>query len=281
MKLASYRIDGRSTYGAVLDTGVVEIPPLRDGLPATLKGALALASGELDAVLGAAAALHGRALDEIELLPVVPDPGKVVCAGVNYADHRDETGRAHAEHPTLFVRFADSQVGHGRDVCVPDVSAALDYEGELAVVIGEPAYKVSPADALSHVAGYACFDDFTVRDFQRHSSQFTPGKNFLGVGAFGPWLVTADEIPDVTALMLETRVNGEVRQSARVSEMIFSIPELIAYVTSFTRLETGDVLVTGTPGGVGYFRDPPLVLVPGDVVEVEIDGVGLLRTPIA
>ena len=281
MKLVSYRVDGRSTYGAVLDTGVVEIPPLRGDLPATLKGALGLGRGELETVLAAATSLRGPAVDELDLLPAVPDPGKVVCVGVNYADHRSETGRTEAAYPTLFVRFADSQVGHGRAVRVPDVSTALDYEGELAVVIGEPAYAVAPQDAMSHVAGYSCFDDLTVRDFQRHSSQFTPGKNFLGVGAFGPWLVTADEVPDVAALRLQTRVNGEVRQSARVSEMIFPIPELIAYITSFTRLEPGDVVVTGTPGGVGFVRNPPLLLAAGDVVEVEIEGVGLLRTPIA
>lgn len=281
MKLVSYSVDGRPTYGAVVGEAVVEIPPLRPGLPATLKGALRLGVEAIAEALAGAADAGGPAFDDLDLLPVVPDPGKVICAGVNYADHRSETGRQQADYPTLFVRFADSQVGHEHPVAVPDVSTALDYEGELAVVIGEPAYKVPAGEALTHVAGYACFDDFTVRDFQRHSSQFTPGKNFIGVGSFGPWLVTADEIADVEALHLETRVNGETRQSAQVSDMIFSIPELIAYVTTFTRLDTGDVVVTGTPGGVGFFRDPPLLLRSGDVVEVEIDHVGLLRTPIA
>lgn len=278
MKLVSYLDGDRASYGAVIGTRLVDLPSADRSLPRSLREALSVDRAQLAEAL--ANAEPGPEIAAVELLPVIPDPAKIVCVGVNYPDHRAETGHREVAHPTLFIRFADSQVGHDRPVAVPRASRVLDYEGELAVVIGAPAYEVPAARALEHVAGYACFDDLTIRDFQSHASQFTPGKNFHGVGAFGPWLVTTDEIPDPDALELETRVNGEVRQSAAIKDLIFSIPQLIAYITTFTPLRTGDVIVTGTPGGVGYFREIPLLLEAGDVVEVEVTGVGLLRTPI-
>jgi 2-keto-4-pentenoate hydratase/2-oxohepta-3-ene-1,7-dioic acid hydratase in catechol pathway len=277
MKLVSYLDQGRASYGVVEGEGIIDLPAV-SAMPATLREALRLGQGVL--ATAAAGRSADRPLGDVELLPVIPDPSKIVCVGVNYADHRKEAGRSEVAHPTLFTRWSDTQVGHEHPVAFPKVSTFLDYEGELAVIIGAPAYQVDEAHALDHIAGYSCYDDLSVRDWQRHTSQFTPGKNFVGVGAFGPWMVTADEIADPESLALETRVNGDVRQSAPIKDMIFSVPQLIAYITTFTPLDTGDVIVTGTPGGVGLFRDPPLSLAAGDVVEVEISSIGLLRTTI-
>jgi 2-keto-4-pentenoate hydratase/2-oxohepta-3-ene-1,7-dioic acid hydratase in catechol pathway len=283
MKLASYRFTSNGgvvadSYGVVTDDEVTDIRAVSPDAPATLRGFLG-ADPSLRATLTAADA-PSLALAEVELLPVIPDPAKIVCIGVNYADHRAETDRPVVAYPTIFTRFADTQVGHSQPAVKPKASDSMDYEGELAVVIGAPAWEVSEADALGVVAGYSCYDDFSIRDWQRHTSQFIPGKNFPGTGGFGPWLVTADEIPDPSALHLTTRVNGDVRQSADVKDLIFDIPALIAYVTSFTALSPGDVMITGTPGGVGQHRQPPEFLQPGDVVEVEITSIGTLRNPV-
>ncbi|MDX1563069.1 MAG: fumarylacetoacetate hydrolase family protein, partial [Gammaproteobacteria bacterium] len=184
------------------------------------------------------------------------------------------------EHPVVFVRFASSLVGQGPTMIKPAVSEKFDYEGELAVVIGKPARHVSRDAALQYVAGYSCFNDGSVRDFQRHSSQFTAGKNFDASGAFGPWIVTADELPDPAALKLETRLNGNVVQSESTGELHFDIPALIEYISTWTELMPGDVIVTGTPGGVGAGRNPPLWMQDGDTVEVEISGIGCLSNSI-
>ncbi len=181
----------------------------------------------------------------------------------------------------MFTRFTDSQVGHGQPIIKPDVSDQVDYEGELAVVIGQGGHQIPEAAAMDHVAGYAAFNDVSVRDWQRHTTQFVPGKNFFHAGAFGPWLVTADELPEITAQELTTRVNGETVQHAPISDLLFPIPRLIAYISAFTPLSPGDVIATGTPGGVGFYRDPQLFLFPGDVVEVEISGIGTLRNLVA
>jgi 2-keto-4-pentenoate hydratase/2-oxohepta-3-ene-1,7-dioic acid hydratase in catechol pathway len=277
MRLASYRRDGTATYGVVEGTTVSDL--VAAGGPGSLR--LALGSGPDGLAALTAGDAPRVALDDVDLLPVVPDPAKIVCVGINYVDHRTETNRPVVDHPTLFTRFADTQVAHGHPAIKPTVSDMLDYEGELAVVIGAPCWQVAPADALGVVAGYSCYNDFSVRDWQRHTSQFTPGKNFPRTGGFGPWLVTADEIADPAGLTLTTRVNGEVRQHAGVSDLIFDVPALIAYITTFTALAPGDVIVTGTPGGVGQFREPPTFLDPGDVVEVEITSIGTLVNPIA
>jgi 2-keto-4-pentenoate hydratase/2-oxohepta-3-ene-1,7-dioic acid hydratase in catechol pathway len=192
-----------------------------------------------------------------------------------------EMGREAPAHPVVFVRFTSSLVGHEAPLCKPDASEQFDFEGELAVVIGKRARNVRRENALDIVAGYGCFNDGSVRDFQRHSGQFTPGKNFPGSGAFGPWLVTGDEIADPQALRLETRLNGAVVQSANTGELIFGIAELIEYISIWTELVPGDVIVTGTPGGVGAGRKPPLWMRPGDRIEVEISGLGCLSNPVA
>jgi 2-keto-4-pentenoate hydratase/2-oxohepta-3-ene-1,7-dioic acid hydratase in catechol pathway len=214
------------------------------------------------------------------LLPPIVDPQKVICIGINYDTHRNELGRSASAYPAVFLRFPDTHIGHRTPIVRPLVSTALDYEGELAVIIGRPGRAISQADALDHVAGYACYNDATIRDWQRHTHQFTPGKNFPQTGAFGPWLVTADEIGDPMNLQLVTRLNGTVVQAASTGDMIFSIAEIIAYVSTFTSLSAGDVIATGTPGGVGFKREPPLWMRPNDVVEVEIEGVGTLRNVI-
>ena len=209
--------------------------------------------------------------------PPVPNPGAVWCVGLNYEDHRLETGRPRADYPTLFTRFPVCLLGHDEALVRPAASDQLDYEGELAVVIGKPGRHIPEEAALDHVAGYACFNDASVRDYQGHSTQFGPGKNFWRTGAFGPWLVTADEVPDPQDLPIETRLNGEVVQRSHTSQMTWSVRALIAYLSRITPLLPGDVIATGTPSGVGVARDPQRFLKPGDVVEVEIGRVGILR----
>lgn len=220
--------------------------------------------------------------DAIRYAPVIPKPEKIFCVGVNYHAHRAEMGRdeTHAQ-PMIFTRFAHSLVGHKQPIVRPEESSQLDYEGELAVIIGRPGRRIPAAEALSHVAGYSAFNDASVRDYQRHTSQFTPGKNFDATGGFGPCLCTADEIEDPQALQLQTIVAGETLQSASTALMMCSVAELIAYISSFCTLAPGDVIVTGTPGGVGLKRTPPRFLQPGEEVRVEIEGVGRLVNPIA
>lgn len=241
----------------------------------------ALGSATIAQIAAAAAGARGIALGDVVLAPVIPNAGKILCVGHNYESHRVETGRDRTDHPSIFVRFADSMVGHGASIVRPKVSTMLDYEGELAVVIGTAGRAIAPEDALSHVAGYCCFNDASVRDWQWHTKQFTPGKTFPGTGACGPWLVTADEVPDPAALSVTTRLNGQVMQSQPTAEMIFSIPAIIAYVSAFTPLAPGDLIVSGTPGGVGAKRQPPVWMKAGDVVEVEIPVVGLLSNTVA
>jgi 2-keto-4-pentenoate hydratase/2-oxohepta-3-ene-1,7-dioic acid hydratase in catechol pathway len=217
------------------------------------------------------------ALADVQLAPVIPHPGKIICIGVNYRSHQDEIGKAAPAAPVIFARYADSQIGHGEDALKPRISNEYDYEGEVALVISKPAHKVKKADAYDHVAGYAAYNDFSVRDWQRAASQWLPGKTWPGTGGFGPYLVTADEVGDVTKLELTTRVNGEVRQHGVVADLINDIPSIIEYVTAFTPLAPGDVIVTGTPGGVGLFMEPQGFVGDGDVVEVEVTGLGTLR----
>ncbi|WP_316167153.1 MULTISPECIES: fumarylacetoacetate hydrolase family protein [unclassified Bradyrhizobium] len=279
MRFASFTIDNAPTWGLVEGTDIADLGAiLRDRFP-DLKSAIAA-----DALKEAAAAASGARrypLSAISFLPVIPNPDKILCIGLNYETHRKETGRSEVENPTVFGRFANSQTGHLTDIIRPRVSTDLDFEGELAIVIGKPGRYIPRSEAWQHIAGYACYNEGSVRDFQRHTHQFTPGKNFPATGAFGPWLVTPDEIDDLGPLRLQTRLNGEVVQDATISQMIFDIPRQIEYCSSFTRLEPGDVIATGTPGGVGSRRTPPLWMKPGDVVEVEIDRIGLLRNGIA
>jgi 2-keto-4-pentenoate hydratase/2-oxohepta-3-ene-1,7-dioic acid hydratase in catechol pathway len=216
-------------------------------------------------------------LSEVELLPPIPNPAKIFCIGHNYEEHRVETERPKTTFPSVFLRFADTLVAHGQSGWIPASSVEIDYEGELAVIIGRGGRHIPRAQALEHVAGYSCFNDMSVRDWQRHTSQFTPGKNFPRTGGFGPWIVTADEISDPQELELTTRLNGETVQHATTAQMIFPVSEIIGYISSFTPLSAGDVIASGTPGGVGVKRNPQLFMKAGDVVEIEIASIGTLR----
>jgi 2-keto-4-pentenoate hydratase/2-oxohepta-3-ene-1,7-dioic acid hydratase in catechol pathway len=236
-----------------------------------------LQAGSLETLQKHASATVDYRLDEVECLPVIPNPAaKFLCIGINYRPHMLEMGREPPNFPVVFVRFANSFVGHGTPLIKPSVSDKFDFEGELAVVIGKRGRGVKRDKALDLIAGYSCLNDGSVRDYQRHSGQFTPGKNFVASGAFGPWMVTGDEVPDPSDLQLETRLNGAVVQRESTGELIFDIAELIEYLSIWTELAPGDVIATGTPGGVGAGRTPPLWMKDGDTVEVEISGIGCL-----
>ena len=273
MKFLSYSHQGQASWGLATDTGVVSLssanyPTLRS----------ALADGMLEK-LGTAA--QGQpdtcSLAQITYLPVITDPGKIICIGHNYEEHRVETERDKTENPTVFLRVADSQTGHLQPLLMPPESDHFDYEGEIAVVIGKGGRRIARDQAWEHVAGYSAYNDGSVRDWQRHTTQFTPGKNFVGTGAFGPILVTRGEIADGEELNLTTRLNGQVMQHATTAMMIFPIPRLIEYVSTFTTLAPGDVIVSGTPGGVGARRQPPVWMKEGDLVEIEVSKIGVLR----
>lgn len=278
MKLASFQIADRTSWGVVTADSVIDVGcVLGERLPDIRS---ALESRAHDEIARSLPEAPRHRPETVGWLPVVPNPGKIICVGLNYEEHRRETGRPAAGYPAIFTRFANSQTGHLRPVPLSHLSTQLDYEGELAVIIGRKGRYISSEDAPAYIAGYSCYNDISVRDWQYHTHQFSPGKNFPGTGAFGPWMVTPDELGPYEKLRLQTRVNGAVVQSATFEQMIFGVPRLIEYCSNFTQLEPGDVIVTGTPGGVGAKRQPPLWLKPGDVTEVEIERIGTLRNTI-
>jgi len=278
MKIASFIHDGRSSYGVVNDDAVSDAGAVLGHRYADLRSLLN--SGEGLAELASLRDAPVLNIEQVQWLPVIPNPDKVLCVGLNYLKHIVETGREVPKYPTLFTRFASAQVGHDQPLILPKASTAFDFEGELAIVIGKAGRHISKANALEHIAGYSLFNDGSIRDWQKHTLQFTAGKNFVGSGSFGPWLVTTDEITDINSLALETRLNGEVVQREGLDDLLFKIPDLIEYVSTFTELLPGDVIATGTPGGVGAFRTPPLWMKPGDVVEVEVEGIGTLKNTV-
>ena len=278
MKLVTFTQSGKQSYGFVDNGTITDIGQTLGDTHPDLKS---LIGDDYPNLIATSADAAPRvALSDVQLLPPITNPDKIICVGLNYESHRKETGRPEVEYPTLFTRFSNSQIGDGEAMWRPAESTSFDYEGELAVIIGLGGWKIPEDTALEHVAGYSCYNDGSVRDWQRHTSQFTPGKNFRHTGPFGPWLVTTDEIPDPSTLTLTTRLNGEVMQHATTDLLIFTIPVLINYISRFTRLEPGDVIVSGTPGGVGFKRDPQVFMKPGDVVEVEISKIGILKNPI-
>ncbi len=219
-------------------------------------------------------------VDEIEFLPLIPNPGKIICVGLNYSDHVNEIGITLEKNPVIFLRVPESQTAHKQIIQKPKVSNHLDYEGEMAVIMSNAGKHIEPKNALKHIAGYSCYNESTVRDWQQHTKQFTMGKNFEKTGSFGPYMVLAEEISDYKKLTIQTRLNDKVMQEASLSQLIFDIPTLISYISKAMPWQAGDVLVTGTPGGVGFKRNPPVYMKDGDKVEVEIKNVGILTNTI-
>lgn len=281
VRLASYRVGEVESFGLVRDGRIVDLAG-RTGC-----GSIAelLSRGNTATLERWTHDAPDHSLDDVTFLPVIPRPRHVICVGTNYASHVAEVAKAGVartipKHPSVFLRTVDSLTGHGQPIIRPRVSEALDFEGELAVIIGCPGRYVAEADALTVVAGYACFNDASVRDWQFHTNNITPGKNFPATGPLGPSLVTRDEVPDPQRLEIRTRLNGQTVQAGNTADMIFSVAQIISYASNFIALTPGDVIATGTPDGVGFSRQPPLFMRPGDVCEIEIEKVGFLRNPV-
>ena len=268
MRYVSYTHNTTAAWGRVENNQIIDLTAYAPDLKSALEKGLP------------AQALDGPRIprSEITLLPVVPNPSKILCVGHNYEAHRVETGRAATAHPSIFTRFADTLTGANDPIVCPKVSTDLDYEAELAIVIGKPGRNIAETDAMDHVAGFACFNDASVRDWQWHSRQFTPGKNFPNTAPFGPELVTPDEIGDLEQVRVQSILNGIVMQSATLDHMLFPIPVIIAYISQFTPLNAGDVIATGTPGGVGAKRTPPVWMKDGDEIVIDISSVGQLTS---
>ena len=282
MKLMSYLSAGQETWGVVIGGGVADLRQ-RTGC-ATLADFIASPKfAQRDALVAGLQA--DTKLSDVVFLPVIPRPEKIVCAVRNYMDHHQEVlaagmQRELSEEPPIFLRVWRSQTAHNAPIIRPTVSDSLDWEGELAVIIGQGGRNIAQADAWNHVAGYSCYNDASVREWQFHAKQIASGKNFESTGGFGPWMVTADEIEPGRELKLETRLNGKVVQSSHTGHMIFSVPRLIQYASTIFTLVPGDVIATGTPAGVGWSKKPPQFMQAGDTVEVEIEGIGLLSNPV-
>jgi 2-keto-4-pentenoate hydratase/2-oxohepta-3-ene-1,7-dioic acid hydratase in catechol pathway len=286
MRFLSFESHGHAKLGWIKDatsTTFVDLSLLGLSLPTDLKSLIetpgAMAAAHAAAQQAPASAMV--ALASVHLLPLIPNPGKIVCMGLNYADHAKEGGNARPDYPSFFLRGATSMVGHHSPIIRPKASTQLDYEAELAVIIGQRARHLTAANALSCVAGYSCFNDASIRDYQRKANQWTIGKNFDGTGPFGPWLVTPDELPPgCEGLRIQSRLNGKVMQDANTKDFLWNVVESLRIITECMTLEPGDVIITGTPAGVGYARTPPVWMAPGDVCEIEIEGIGTLSNPI-
>ncbi|MEM7341352.1 MAG: fumarylacetoacetate hydrolase family protein [Actinomycetota bacterium] len=282
MKLATYATGDRISYGAVTDGGIVDLGARLGRDAPTLKDLIALGTSQAAEVVASASA--DVALEDVELLPPIPNPGAMWCAGINTHSHFAEAGSRMGfaelpKDPMFFLRAANTLVGHGSAIEKPALEPAFDYEGEIAVVIGERCRNVTVDEAWNHIAGYSCFNDGSARQYQRRGFQVTTGKNAYRSAGFGPWMVTSDALAP-SDLALETRVNGERRQQMTIDDLIFSFAELISHISEVTWLEPGDVVVTGSPEGAGALREPPTFLVEGDVVEVDVSGIGTLTNPV-
>jgi 2-keto-4-pentenoate hydratase/2-oxohepta-3-ene-1,7-dioic acid hydratase in catechol pathway len=279
MKLISFLNQGVASYGVVQGDDVLDLTPILGAQAPDLKTFIAKAL-----FASATQALQTNKpnlkLSQLQLLPVIPNPDKIFCVGLNYGEHVKETGREVTETPVIFLRLADSQVAHGQDILRPPESHRLDYEAEIAIIIGKGGRRIAEKDAWDHIAGYSCYNDGSVRDWQVATSQWIPGKNFYKTGGFGPWMVTSDEIAPGQVMRLQTVLNGQVLQDTTTDKMIHSIPRQIAYISTFIPLSPGDVIVTGTPGGVGNKRNPQIFMKPGDVCEIVVDAIGTLRNGI-
>ena len=274
MRWMSFAHQGRATFGVLSPAGDAVVDVGARGQYPDLKAAMAA-----DALAGLALSARGETavpLSDVTFLPTIPNPDKILCVGLNYKAHQEETGRGGEPYPTIFVRFAAAQMGHLAPMLRPPESNTLDYEGEIAMIIGKRGRRIARERALEHVAGFSIYNDGSVREYQRHTSQFTPGKNFAATGGFGPWMMTCDEVGDVHAMELTTRLNGEVMQHAFSSNLVFGFAELITFCSTFIELVPGDVIVTGTPGGVGSARKPPIFMDDGDLIEIEVKPIGTL-----
>jgi 2-keto-4-pentenoate hydratase/2-oxohepta-3-ene-1,7-dioic acid hydratase in catechol pathway len=278
LKISSFVLpDGTPSYGRVDGDRLVDCgDALRAALPDLMSVIAADALPRLNDADG-----NSFALSEVKMLPTIPKPDKIICIGLNYMGHVRETGRDVPAYPTIFTRYPSTIVGHGQPLIRSKLSDDFDFEGEFAVVIGKPGHHVLKDTAMDHVAGYTCFNDGSFRDYQRHTTQFWGGKNFRQSGSMGPWMVTPDELGDPTAPRMVTRLNTEIMQDTSVVDLAFSITDLIVYLSSILELSPGDIIATGTPSGVGLFRDPKVFMKPGDVIEVEIEGIGTLSNPVA
>ena len=282
MQFVSFYVSDIPRLGVMTDDGIIDLAAAQPQIPSDLVAALASGADLLAAANAAIASNAARLpLAGIRYAPVVPRPGKIICLGLNYFDHAKEGGREKPDYPWFFLRGATSLIAHGEAGLRPRVSERFDYEAELAVVIGKKARHLTQANALDCVFGYSCFNDMSVRDYQKKTPQWTIGKNFDGTGALGPVLVSADQLsPGATGLRIQSRLNGKVMQDADTSDMIWGVAETIALLTECLTLEPGDVIAMGTPAGVGQARTPPVWMKHGDTIEIEIDGIGLLSNPI-
>jgi acylpyruvate hydrolase len=281
MRFVSYELNGHQGLAVAGDGTWRGLCSNDAGYPGALESLIARGGDALARAGKELASAPEIQLAAVKLLPPLANPEKVICVGLNYRDHSAESGFKQPDFPTLFGRFNSSLIGHGAPILRPEQSVQLDYEGELVAVIGKTARDIDESDALDHVMGYSIFNDASLRDYQFKAPQWTPGKNFDDTGAFGPWLVTADELPPgCEGLKLETRLNGEVVQTASTSDMVFPVAKLVAIISSFLTLKPGDVIVTGTPSGVGMARKPQLWMKHGDVCEVEIENIGVLSNPV-
>jgi len=274
MKFVSFLLKGQAKFGISDDNNITDLTGKIKGAN-TLKELIAN-NGISDAKEYAKKNPGNINLDQIEYLPVIPNPGKIICVGLNYSEHVKETGRTVEQNPVIFLRVPESQTAHKQPIQRPKVSTHLDYECEMAVIMGDAGKHIKPENALKNIVGYSCYNESTVRDWQQHTRQFGMGKNFEKTGSFGPHMVLAENISDYTKLSIQTRLNGKVMQDAKLSQLIFDIPTLISYVSKAIPWRAGDVLVTGTPGGVGFKRKPPIFMKEGDKVEVEISEIGIL-----
>lgn len=282
MKLVSFQANDRPSFGLVSGDGVVDLVP-RMSVPSIVE---MLAAGRFDEAAAYSREEPDHKLQDVTLLPSIPNPAHFYCIGVNYADHLAEVQKAGVPRPAptfppIFMRYPESFVGHGQDLVLPGVSTKFDYEIELTAVIGKGGRYIEKESALSHVAGYTIFNDGSIRDWQFHTQQVGPGKNFFATGALGPWLVTSDEIGDVGNLGLELKLNGQTLQRGNTHDMIFSTADIISYISAFLPLSPGDLIATGTPAGVGFSRNPPIFMKAGDVCELTIDKIGTLRNRVS
>jgi len=287
MRFISFEHKGHSKVGVVTDSvseQFVDLSALGTSLPTELGTLIATTNGLSTAFAAAKSAPDSaiKSIKDVNLLPLIVNPSKIVCMGLNYADHAKEGGNARPEFPSFFLRGPSSMVGHNRPIIRPKASSKLDFEAELAIVIGQKARHLKPDNALSCIAGYSCFNDGSIRDFQRKSSQWTLGKNFDATGGFGPWLVTPDELPLAgDGLRIQSRLNGKIMQDGNTKDFLWGVVESLCIITECMTLVPGDVIITGTPAGVGYARTPPVWMAPGDRCEIDIQGIGVLVNTIA